>query len=669
MALPSSGPISMSMVNIEIGDDFDQQISFQSIATDFDLSAPNYGDSTRGFGLDELYGLSPSLTAVFSDFEISSFTVNTQDGSITSAPVAQAGSDPLVSLTVDYLSDPYSPVLTNTTRTADIDFTVPAESANGNPYTNAGDTLSGQVTTIQERLEFEPSYWTGNISGINPNTGVVSFTNGTDGNAPAVVSNNQGFTLDTTHDPATDFNDINLSLPAKTFLPSHTQFGVLTTSGASRTINFKFGVPDGVQGGGNGAYGNQGSTVGTATKTFFQYPEETLSLSISGGGNELTWTSGQSGTSANKEITVTTGGGDGTVGFGGTVLNGHVSQSATNAGINNDFLISVNSSFSFGFSTGDTSSGTIYVHPASANTSLTSRLALVTVQVDNNHREQQILLTQTGNVTFTTNPTGGSTIQFNEDGSLKSGDNTIDLTTNSSPDEIDWRANISGSQYSFSVASDALVLNANEKEGTGNETFTVVPATNTGARKNGTFNIDSRHTGVTGVLKTFTLRQDAAPASGTIRYNSNTLNVAIGSFSGTFTSSNNNGALSPAFTEIRVVTNYAMSFTANIYSTSYAELDSSSDLSGSPSGGSSSFTGTSITSNTGTVSFFINFKTNSTSSDRVFDMDITFDDDHTSSNTTIEFTVEGTSGGVGPGPTPGDPGDPEDPPAPEGGIG
>ena len=65
MALPSSGPISMSMVNIEIGDDFNQRVSFESIATDFNLSAPNYGDSTPGLSLNEMYGLSPSLTAVF----------------------------------------------------------------------------------------------------------------------------------------------------------------------------------------------------------------------------------------------------------------------------------------------------------------------------------------------------------------------------------------------------------------------------------------------------------------------------------------------------------------------------------------------------------------------------------------------------------------------------
>ena len=136
MALPASGPISMSMINEELGNSATQGISFQSIATSFELSAPNYGDSKIGLGLDELYGDSAgsSTTATFSDFSISGFSINTQNGSITSNPVATAGSSPVPSLSVSYVSSPFSAVLTNTTRTANVSFTVPSENESGVAY-------------------------------------------------------------------------------------------------------------------------------------------------------------------------------------------------------------------------------------------------------------------------------------------------------------------------------------------------------------------------------------------------------------------------------------------------------------------------------------------------------------------------------------------------------
>ena len=102
--------------------------------------------------------------------------------SFTSNPVATAGSTPVPSLTVSYVSSPFSAVLTNTTRTANISFTCPASSSAGVTYDNAGSTLSGTVTSTQGPYQLEYDDWTGGISSINPNTGVVTITAGNDSN-------------------------------------------------------------------------------------------------------------------------------------------------------------------------------------------------------------------------------------------------------------------------------------------------------------------------------------------------------------------------------------------------------------------------------------------------------------------------------------------------------
>ena len=631
MALPSSGPISMSMVNIEIGDDFNQGVSFQSIASDFNLSAPNYGDSKLGLGLDELYGLSPSLTAVFSDFAVSSFNVDSQDGSITSQPTATAGSDPLVSLTIDYVGDPFSLVLADITRTADIDLTVPAESAGGNPYVNQGSTLSGQVTSTQNPYQFEFNDWTGGPISVNPNTGDVGFNNGNDTNAPSVVTNN------------TTFAQVSSSPGAGEYLPNNTSFGTFSNGSTTRTITFTLGVPDGSQNGSGGAYGNQGTTV-SGTKTVTQFAAETIASNPTGSttsGVDLLFAYNST---TNQTVTITVSGGNGSIDHDGTILSGHSSGGVSPS---SDFYISTDSSFpvnnfSAGFSSGNGHpTGVYYVKPASTNSTITSKNARIIFSTNVGGQVATVLITQEGNVVFTTSPAGGSTIVFNSNGTLSSGDNSIDLTTSSG---IDWNANVTGSGFSVTPSS-----------GTNSSTVSVFAASNTGTGRSGTMNIDATTAGITGVLKTFTLSQKAAQITGTVKYNGANQSVSVGSFGTAITIANNgttvgSGIPSPSFMDFRVHgTNYTGTYDVSISPSAYAGLSLTSNTSGTGQGNSTLSNISTTTSSSGNAQFFCNIDANDTQSTQTFTLTITFDDDSSTSTTTFDFTLSPIPGGGGPG--------------------
>tara|TARA_B100000927_G_scaffold81624_1_gene65413 strand:- start:3046 stop:4986 length:1941 start_codon:yes stop_codon:yes gene_type:complete len=646
MALPASGPISMSMINEELSNSATAKLSFQDIATSFELSAPNYDDSVAGLSLGELYGdsVGSSATATFEDFGITGFSVNTQNGSITSNPVATGGSSPVPSLTVSYVSSPFSAVLTNTTRTANVSFTCPAESATGVTYTNAGSTISGTVTSTQGAYQLEYDDWTGGIANINPNTGVVTITPGNDSNTGiGAISNTTTFSQTSNASP---------SAGQVFFTP--TSFGTVGVA-TSQTVNFTLGVPSTNLDGSGGQYGNVGGTV-TGTKTFTQQPNETVSLSGEGVGTDpLQWTSNQSGTSVRKSISIDVNAES--VGWSAAVVQ---ADSDDNPGmVDLEFEISTNSdgsgaSFSISGLSGD---DVIYAFPTASNSSVSKRLAVVSVTTDAGANDT-VGLEQSGQVTFTSNPSPGSgdEMVFTHSGSLSSGDNTIDLTSN-----LAWNASITGSQFTFYEGSNFSNLNNNPKTGTGNENFSIFAAGNTGAKKFGTFDIGSTTAGTSEHLQ-FNISQQPRPVDSGIFTN------LSGAWSGSFGSlvlvsrnitqiANNPYHYSPTYFPIAVQTNYATTYSVSANSTTYGALSTNFDSSGNGAG-SQTLTGLSTTTSTPTsnaqTQFFFNSKTEAQhGSTRLVILTFTFPNSSGTDELRINLIGSGDDGG--------DPGGPPEP--------
>ena len=637
MALPGSGILSASMINIETGNNFDSAISFQNIADDFNLSSPNYGDSNPGLSLSELYGVSPTITAVFSDFGVSTFNISSQDGTLSSAPVATTGASPVPSLSISYLPSglPYGEVLTATSRTANVSLTVPSTSHTGNNYQNSGDTLTSTVSGNQSAYEFEFNDWTGGALSVNPNTGVVSFSNGSDNNAPSVVTNN------------TTFTKVSSSPGAGEYLPSATTYGTFSNGSTTRTISFTLGVPGGSQNGGSGAYGNAGGTV-TGTNSVTQFARETIASNPTGSstsGVDLLFA--YNNTTSNQTVTITVGGGDGSVDHTGTILSGHSSGGSPSS----DFYISTDSSFpvnnfSAGYSLGNGSpTGYYYIKPAANNTAITSNDARIIFSTSVGGAIATVLLRQEGNIIFNTSPAGGSSIVFSAAGALTSGDNSIDLTTNTG---LDWHANVTGSGFSVTPSS-----------GTSGATIVVSAASHTGAARSGTLNIDSTTSGVTGVLKTFTLSQLATPATGTVKYNGGNQSVSVGSFGTAITIANNgttvgSGIPSPSFMDFRVHgANYAVTYTAQLSASNRAGLSTTFNNTGNGVGNVTLSNISGTTSNTGAAQFYCNINSNDTQSTQTFTLTLTFNDGSSSSTTTFDFTLSPIPGGGGPDDGPG----------------
>ena len=644
MALPASGPISMSMINEELSNSATAKLSFQDIATSFELSAPNYDDSVAGLSLGELFGdsVGSSATATFEDFGITGFSVNTQNGSITSNPVATGGSSPVPSLTVSYVSSPFSAVLTNTTRTANVSLTVPSENESGVTYDNAGATLSGTVTSTQGAYQFEFDDWTGGISNINPNTGVVTFTPGNDSNTGiGAISNTTTFSQTSNPTPS-----------AGQFKPSATSFSAPVGTNTTRTITFTLGVPTTNLDGSGGQYGNIGSTI-SGTKTFTQLVGETVSLSGEGIGTDpLIWTNSQSGTGANKSVQITTGGGDGSVGWTATVL-----VDLSGGGLSTDFEVSLNSDGSGGQSavTG-TGNDFIYIYPTSTNTSSATKEALIFVSTDAGATDS-IDLEQTGQVTFNLNPSpgGGVDVQFDHSGSVTSGQSNGTLSSN-----VSWVLNITGSAFTFETDGDPGA-STNQRTGNGNEDITIFASTNLGAARSGTFNLDTTTAGTTGNKIQVDLLQTARPVDSGIF--TNTVGFMSGSF-GILVDVERNITQSefspyhyaPTFIPVAVQTNYATTYTVSVDQLSNGKLSTTFDNTGNGAGSGTLSGISTITSTPGTsdTQFFINTITESQhSSIRQIILTFTFADGRTDQLTLrLHGSGEDDGGGGGLPPAP-----------------
>ena len=88
------------------------------------------------------------------------------------------------------------------------------------------------MTSTQGAYQFEFDDWSGGIETINPNTGLVTFINGSDNQAGVdLITNTTTFSQTSNPDPD----------PGE-FFPSTTNFGPSGTN-TTRSITFTLGVP------------------------------------------------------------------------------------------------------------------------------------------------------------------------------------------------------------------------------------------------------------------------------------------------------------------------------------------------------------------------------------------------------------------------------------------
>ena len=524
MALPASGEISMSMINLEIGNTAITQIDFEQIALEYNLEGPNYSDGTIGLSLGELYGLNPAAgDFIFSDAygtpSDSGWTIFNY-GAIDFSPTPDEGTNS----TIDGLnpftwrSTTYTKVFTPTTQTATVVVDIPQYDTLNQEYNNYPGTVSGTISTIQPAYNLASADVSTQLYSVKSQTGEAIWSVGSDQPGPGSVT--QNFTKSSPN--------ITTNLPAGQVGISATNYGILsnTNSSQTRTVNFSIGVPDGAPDGVSGnQYGNVGSTITKTSATVTQYSSASIEAGI-GSGNVIESDAGlgsitfdyddDSWSDAKKlDIDIITGYSPSTMPWAITIFSGNVSNDGTGGSGPGPGTLKVATADAnpqqyqlTGTGPVSSYSSNIKVHPTTQNTTSAQIQHYLMVTTTGNGDSPggifYINVNQNPNITFNTNVATNSVITLA---------NTIDSSNVILTTQLGYQAEITGSGFSVYDGDNAQSATPGN-EITGNvsapsNTFTINSTANTGPARSGTFNLWASSYDY--LIKTFIIQQAAGP--------------------------------------------------------------------------------------------------------------------------------------------------------------